>query len=298
MILITGAASGIGENVAYQYAQRDCRLVLTDINEAELARVQHRCEEIMQRRTGGKETKEGGKEWTMTSVLDVTDEAACRRVVNTAVERFGSLDILVLCAGLGAHHTFSNTHNLAIFRKLMEVNFFGYLYCLHAAYPHLERSRGLCIAITSFSGEVGLPYRTAYCASKFAVTGLLESLRAEMKVLQMEKEKNKNSSSSSNNNEQNKRGGEGEGLPFDITIVCPPTINTNLRKNSLTTDPHLKDAPSKDSLSVEQCAAVVVDAGDRRLRKAFFPFKSFVASYLRPLVPDAMDALIMARAKL
>jgi short-subunit dehydrogenase len=189
------------------------------------------------------------------------------------LERFGCIDVCVLCAGIGAHHRFKDTQNLAMFRKLMDVNFFGYLHCVRHAYDALVRSRGLLVAITSFSGEVGLPFRTAYCASKFATTGFLEALRAEMQV-------------------------SNEG--FDITIVCPPTVDTNLRKNSLTTDAQFKKAkaPVDKKVTVEECAAIIVDSADRRLRKAFFPWKSFVSAYLRPLIPGVIDVPLFKRAML
>jgi hypothetical protein len=87
---------------------------------------------------------------------------------------------------------------------------------------------------------------------------------------------------------------------FDIVIVCPPSINTNLRRNALTPDPLLKEAgkQSQKSMSVEQCARAIVDATDRRLRKAFFPFSSFAGAYLRPLLPDLIDKKIRGRASL
>lgn len=154
------------------------------------------------------------------------------------------------------------------------MNFYGYLNCTRAAHEHLIRSKGTLTAITSFSGEVGLPYRTAYCASKFAVTGFLEALRAEMQHL--------------------------GGSKYDIVVVCPPTVATNLRKNSITIDESLKNAPVDDSkvMKVEDCAACILDATDRRLRKAFFPLKSAVASYLRPIVPDIIDKRIWERSSL
>lgn len=114
-------------------------------------------------------------------------------------------------------------------------------------------------------------------------TGFLESLRSEMSVLRSDSAAGSSGSS---------------GGSFHITIVCPPTVNTNLRRNALTPDPNLKEAPAKHAMTVADCAAAIVDAGDRRLRKAFFPFNSWLASYLRPIIPDAMDKLIMARAKL
>ena len=80
--------------------------------------------------------------------------------------------------------------------------------------------------------------------------------------------------------------------------MCPPSVNTNLRKSALTTDSSLRVAVAPKAMEVVECAEAIVDAADRRLRKAFFPWKSFVASYLRPIVPDAVDSAIRKRAKL
>jgi len=262
VIVITGAGSGIGRQVALEYARRKCRLILGDIAKDSLPPVVEKCELM-----GSKATP---------VAVDVTKPEQCKALIQTAVDLYGIVDIVVLCAGLGAHHLFQDTADAKIFQRLMDVNFFGYLHCVQAAYPHLCRSRGVLCAITSFSGEVGLPYRTAYCASKFAVTGFLEALRSEMALLAKER----------------------NAAAFDIVIVCPPTVDTNLRKNSLTTDDKLKEAPSEHAITVEQCARAIIDASDRRLRKAFFPWKSWAGVYLRPLVPDLVDRSIWKRAKL
>jgi short-subunit dehydrogenase len=183
----------------------------------------------------------------------------------------------------------------------MQVNYFGYLYCIKAAFASLCRSKGHLVAITSFSGEVGLPFRSAYCSSKFAVTGLLDSLRSEMKAAEMSWSAIHPPmlNDGSSGNAQNSVTTANANSSFDITIVCPPTINTNLRRNSLkASNDSIEEKPSPHAMTVENCAAAIVDAADRRLRKAFFPLNSFLANYLRPFMPDTMDALILKRAKL
>ncbi len=135
------------------------------------------------------------------------------------------------------------------------------------------------MAITSLSGEMGLAYRTAYCASKFATTGLLEALRAEMRVL------------------AGAAGRAGGKARFDITIVCPPTVATNLRANALSAD-DCKTEQGKHAMTVEECATAIIDAADRRLRKAVFPWKAWFAFFLRPLLPYVIDRLVDTRAKL
>jgi len=271
VVMVTGAGSGIGLNVSLIYASRGCKLILLDRDASALSKAQSQCESTA-KSAGSSSSLE-----ILTLTVDVTDYPAVQTAVSQALDRFTRLDVLVLCAGLGAHHLFADTHDLTIFHKLMNVNFFGYLHCVRAAYQALTDSNGRLIAVTSFSGEVGLPYRTAYCSSKFAVTGFLESLRSEMSVVSPTRS-------------------------FHITICCPPTVNTNLRRNSLTLasdSTSLKPSqPADSAMTVQDCAAAIVDAGDRKLRKAFFPWNSWIASYLRPIIPDAMDKFIMAKAKL
>ena len=284
VILITGAGSGIGRQLALTYARRPCRLTLVDLNQAALEQTKQACLALSPSLS------------VLTITVDVTSLTACQSMVATTLSTYNQLDILVLCAGIGAHHVFTSSTDVKLFTKLMDVNFYGYLHCTLAAYDALKASRGVLVAITSFSGEVGLPYRTAYCASKFAVTGFLEALRSEMTVVDSTEHSQHHQPHLTTNTSTTSSSGGGR---FDIVIVCPPTVSTNLRRNSLTPDPNLKDAtPPASAMSVEQCAEAIVDAADRRLRKAFFPLGSWMAAYFRPIIPDVMDALILKRAKL
>lgn len=268
--MFSGAGSGIGRQIALTYAKRKCNLILFDLNDKAGQDVSSEC------------TKMGARSVSSYKV-DVCDEKLVGETVADVMTKFSHLDCLVLCAGIGAHHTFTGDVPLNIFKKCMEVNFFGYLHVLRACHEHLLRTPGSrLIAITSFSGEVGLPYRTAYCASKFAATGLLESLRSEMATI---------------HSRSNTPTAGGRKSPYSITIVCPPTVDTNLRKNSVSTV-QSSEPPEAAAMTVEDCAGAIVTAGDWRLRKAFFPAKAWLASYLRPLVPDLIDASIQRRAKL
>lgn len=294
-VLITGAASGIAKALALTYAARGCKLALCDYNGEGLLQTIKECRAIRSRVRPSQYLDFGPSapttatpatptldddQYIIGTAFDISKEEDCKKWVETAVTKFTYINVLILCAGIGAHNVFSETHDLGMFRRCIDINYYGYLYCTHAAFPHLIRSKGILTAITSFSGEVGLPYRTAYCASKFAVTGFLEALRAEMEDISKEDK-------------------------FDIVIVCPPTTNTSLRNNSLTSDESLKqkhnDNKSADfntGISVEDCASCIVDATDRRLRKAFFPLGSAIASYARPLIPDYIDRKIWSKARL
>jgi NADP-dependent 3-hydroxy acid dehydrogenase YdfG len=101
---------------------------------------------------------------------DVSDEAACRALVAQSVQQFGGLDVLVNNAGVSAHALFEevSAEHLAWYEQLMRTNFWGSVWCTHAALPHLKASHGSIVAVSSLAGLVGVPGRTAYSASKFA----------------------------------------------------------------------------------------------------------------------------------
>jgi NAD(P)-dependent dehydrogenase (short-subunit alcohol dehydrogenase family) len=100
-------------------------------------------------------------------------------LIEKTIEIFGQIDVLILNAGISAHFLFEDMENMEVFKRLMEVNFFGCVYPTRYALPHLKKTHGQLVVMSSYSGEVGLIYRTGYCATKFAVTGFFESLRME-----------------------------------------------------------------------------------------------------------------------
>jgi len=260
VIIITGASSGIGRELALKYAQRNCRLVLA-------ARSKNLLDEV------AKECRVR-KAQAKAVVADVTNEADCKNIIDVCIKEYGIIDVLILNAGVGCHHEFATTPTMDVYHRLMAVNFYGYLYCTHAAYPHLQRSKGQIVVVSSLSAEMGLPFRTAYCASKFATTGFFEALRAEM---------------------------EASGKPkIYITIVCPPSVKTNLRLNSMSVSDQtpISTVPDRDAISVSECADVIMEAADLHLRKVFFPLMTFLGVYARPFLPDIVDALAIRKSRL
>jgi short-subunit dehydrogenase len=111
--------------------------------------------------------------------------------------------MLILNAGISAHALFEEVPDMQVFHQLMNTNFFGYVYPTKYALPYLKETHGQIVVMSSYSGEVGICYRSGYCASKFAVTGFFESLRMEI------------------------------GDKIDITIICPITVETSFREHSL-----------------------------------------------------------------
>src|SRR5207237_1265119 len=111
---------------------------------------------------------------------DVTDPEQCRRAVETAVETLGRLDVLLCCAGLSMRSYFDRC-SLEPLERVMRVNFFGTLYFTHFALPHVKKTQGSLVALSSLTGKRGIPSYSIYGASKFAIQGLYESLRLELR---------------------------------------------------------------------------------------------------------------------
>ena len=165
-VVITGASAGLGATLAVECAQQGARLVILARNAERLEAVARECEQL------------GGE--VLTVVGDVAIAEDGKRLVEAAIERFGSIDYLVANAGVSMWTEFAAIEDVALFRKLMEVNYLGAVHCVHPALPHLKKSKGLFVAISSIQGQVGVPLHTGYSASKHALQGFCDALRMEV----------------------------------------------------------------------------------------------------------------------
>jgi NAD(P)-dependent dehydrogenase (short-subunit alcohol dehydrogenase family) len=166
IVLVTGGSSGIGRATALRLAGLGARVSLASRNATTLEEV-------------AAAVKAAGAE-ALVVPTDVTDAEQCRRAVAATVERFGGLDVVVNSAGLSMRAYFEHC-DLAGMEEVMRVNFFGTLYVTHYALPHVIRSRGSLVALSSLTGVRGVPSYSLYGASKYAVRGLYQALRLELK---------------------------------------------------------------------------------------------------------------------
>jgi NAD(P)-dependent dehydrogenase (short-subunit alcohol dehydrogenase family) len=170
--VITGASGGLGAELARQLARRHrqgAALALAARTPDRLLAVGAQCEAL-------------GAD-VLCVPTDVTQQAQCRALVAAAIDRFGGIDCLVNNAGAAAHALFEDAgpDDLQDYQSLMAVNLWGSVWCTHAALPHLKATRGQIVAVSSLAGLAGVPGRTAYCATKFAMAGFFEALRAELR---------------------------------------------------------------------------------------------------------------------
>jgi NAD(P)-dependent dehydrogenase (short-subunit alcohol dehydrogenase family) len=163
--LLTGGSSGIGRATALRLASFGARIAVA-------ARTVAALEEVV------REAEALGVE-ALAVPADVTDIEQCRRAVEATAAHFGRLDVLVCSAGVSMRGMFADAEPAAL-EHVMRVNFFGTLYPTYFALPHIKRSRGSLVAISSLTGKRGTPSYAIYGASKFAVRGLYDSLRLEL----------------------------------------------------------------------------------------------------------------------
>jgi len=199
VVVVTGGASGIGRAIAGKFGREGAGIGLLDADNDAL----QLCE---------RELKKGGIE-VLALTCDVTKEKECNHAIDSIIEHFGGIDILVNNAGITQRSAFVDT-SVAVYRRVMDVNFFGSLHCTKAAIASLIERRGMIIVTESIAGVAPLLGRSGYCASKHALHGLFTSLRSEMR---------------------------DHGV--HIMIVCPGFIKTNLQSRALGGDGRVTTHP-------------------------------------------------------
>ena len=164
VVIITGASSGIGLASAKAFAREGARLVLAARSIDKLHAIANEID--------------ASGEKCLAVKTDVTREEECKALIQRTIDKYGKLDILVNNAGISMRALLVDveTH---VLKKVMDVNFWGTVYCTKYAIPFLQESKGTLVGISSIAGFHGLPGRTAYSASKFAMHGFLESVRIE-----------------------------------------------------------------------------------------------------------------------
>ena len=262
IIVITGASDGIGAEMARQLARREgaqVALVLAARNEARLALVASQCAEL------------GAQ--TLVLPTDVSLEPDCRALVAATAQRFGQIDVLINNAGMSAQALFDQVKadDLAWYEQLMRVNLWGSVWCTHAALPYLKQSRGSIVAVSSLAGLFGVPGRTAYSASKFAMTGFFEALRAELKT-----------------------------AGVSVTTAYPGVVATQIRHHGLNAAGQTAGSSGlkeDKAMSVEECARLILQGLQSRQREVVMTAKGKLGRWLKLLAPAQVEAMALAALK-
>ncbi|MBQ0079927.1 MAG: SDR family oxidoreductase [Alistipes sp.] len=257
VVIVTGASSGIGQAMAKLYSQFGAKVVLAARNEERLREI---CRELF----------DMGHD-AVYHVTDVTREKDCRALIDYAVSLYGRIDILICNAGLSMRAIFDDVE-LSVLHRLMDVNFWGTVNCCKYALPYLQRSQGTIVGISSVAGLHGLPGRTGYSASKFAMTGFLETLRIE----------------------NLKKG-------LHVMIACPGFTASNVRFSALTADGSAQGQTPRtegEMMQPEQVAMIVAKDIIRRRRLSLMEkegWATFIVKKFAPGFLDKMFYMVMSR---
>lgn len=164
IVIITGASSGIGKALAYEYADKGFAVVLAARNIDKLNDIQH-------------DIEANSKECLIVQT-DVSKVSDCENLIAKTIQKYHKIDVLINNAGVSMRALF-NDLELKVFKEVMDVNFWGTVYCTKFALPYLLKSKGSLVGVVSIAAYLGMPARSAYGASKYAVRGFLDTLRAE-----------------------------------------------------------------------------------------------------------------------
>lgn len=251
VIMITGAASGIGKALATECARRGARLSLADRNSEQLDAV---CNQL----------KERGAE-VASCVVDVTHEEDCKRFASDTVNAYGRIDVLINNAGISMRALFEEV-DLEVLRRVMDVNFWGAVYCTKYALPELLKTRGSVVGVSSVAGYKGLPGRTGYSASKFAMQGFLEVVRIE----------------------NMKRG-------LHVLIACPGFTNSNIRNVALSKDGSAQgESPLNEAklMQPKEVARQICDGIEKRKHRLTMTAMGKMTVLLNKFFPKFMDKMV------
>jgi short-subunit dehydrogenase len=164
VVIITGGSSGIGKALAFSFLKRGAKVVISGRNSQNLKQTEAEFSAFSNQ--------------FLTFCGDVSIENDCKNLIDFTVQNFKKVDILVNNAGISMRSLFANTQPDVI-KKVMDINFWGTVFCTKYALPYLLDTKGVVVGISSIAGFKGLPARTGYSASKFAMHGFLEALRIE-----------------------------------------------------------------------------------------------------------------------
>lgn len=256
VVIITGASSGIGEACAKEFAKNNNKVVLAARSIDKLKAVQTNIEKL-------------GVE-VLSVQCDVSKEEDCEKLINETVKKFGNIDVLVNNAGISMRAIF-NEVDLSVIKQVMDINFWGTVFCTKYALPYILKSRGSVVGVSSIAGYVGLPARTGYSASKYAMQGFLDALRTE--------------------NLQN-------GL--HVMVACPGFTASNIRNTALSKDGSQQgESPRNEQkmMTAEEVASYIFNGVKSRKRTLVLTTEGKLAVFLGKLFPKFIEKQVFNKMK-
>ncbi|TAH01704.1 MAG: SDR family oxidoreductase [Sphingobacteriales bacterium] len=252
LIIITGASSGIGLACAHECAKRGANLVLAARQYVKICEIAS----DIQNQYGVK---------VLAIQTDVSKEEDCIQLIKQSAYTFGKIDVLINNAGISMRALFADL-DLEVIKKVMDVNFWGTVYCTKYAMPYLLETKGTVVGVSSIAGFKGLPGRTGYSASKFAVNGFLESLRIE-----------------------NLKTG------LNVLLACPGFTASNIRNVALNNSAQSQGETSMledKMMTAEQVAIKILDGIEKHKRQLIMTSQGKLTVFLQKFLPAVLDNLV------
>lgn len=248
VIAITGGTDGIGKALVEEFLNKGASVSTCSRTQEKLDILSH---ELL------------GKP-LLTVVADVSIENDCKNFIEKTIARFGRIDILINNAGISMRALFKDT-DLETLKKVMDINFWGTVYCSKYALPTITENKGTIVGVSSVAGFRGLPGRSGYSASKFALTGWLEALRTEL-------------------------------LDSGVNVmwVCPGFTKSNIRNVALNSEakPQGESPINEDTLmTAKECAEHIINAIEKRKRTLVLTFTGKQTLFLNKFFPSWTDKL-------
>ena len=252
VIVITGASSGIGKSLATEFAKRGANLVLAARHFVNLCEITQNLEFRY-------------KIKAVAVQCDITIEEDCESLIKQALTTFNKIDVLVNNAGISMRALFKDT-DLTVLKSVMDVNFWGTVYCTKYALPAILKSKGSIVGVSSIAGYKGLPGRTGYSASKFAMNGFLDALRVE-----------------------NLETG------IHVLTACPGFTASNIRNTALDRNGKQQGESTlqeEKMMTADEVARIIADGVENRSRTLIMTGQGKLTVFLNKLVPGVLDRLV------
>lgn len=252
VVILTGASSGIGREMALQLASQGAKIALAARREEMLKELAAECEAL------------GG--WVLVVSTDVSDEAQCKNLVERTAAEFGRVDTLINNAGVTMWAKFEEMEVLDPFEKVMRVNYLGSLYCTYYALPYLKESAGRIVVVSSMAGRTGVPFRSGYSASKFALAGFFETIRIELAE-----------------------------YGVSVTMTYPDFVKTDTRLQAFGPDGEKLDKrplrKGKLMMTADKAAGLILKAAAKRKRELLMSARGKVGQWVKLIAPGIVDGV-------
>jgi short-subunit dehydrogenase len=251
VVVITGGSSGIGRELAYQLSAQGALLVLAARDPVLLEAVAAEC-----RRRGAR---------AISVPTDVSVEEECAALITRAVEEYGRIDTLINNAGISMRVRFEDLGGTEPIERIMRINYFGSVYCTWYALPHLKRTRGRIVVVSSLAGKTGVPTLSGYAASKHALAGFFESLRTEI---------------------------AGDGV--SITIAYPGFVATDIATRAVGPGGKtlgVRNVVKSRAMPVEECATRIIEASGSRRRELVMTTRGKIGQWLKLMSPRTVERI-------